>query len=313
MVGTMVLPDVSRAPVHVVDRGVAAPATTDPIVIVGAPRSGTTFLAEVLSCHPDLHLVDEPRMIWRYGNDRKSDLLKPEDARPKVIAYIRNTFKRHLTKAGKPRLLEKTPSNALRLPFVERVLPSARIVHIMRNGLDSVLSIESFWRRSAHGLRNVAPGRFCQRLKELSMRRAPYYASELFRRTAPLPLRTLIGVNPWGPRIPGINQMTREMDLLEICCLQWRMCVELSCQFGRTLPPDRYFECRLEDMSPQLMERIFRFCQLPESNAVQSFFQSRFQPDVPSARKRTADPAKVQQVLRWIEPTMKWLGYPLPD
>lgn len=41
---------------------------TTPIVIVGAPRSGTTLLGLVLKAHPQLHLIEEPRILWKYGN-----------------------------------------------------------------------------------------------------------------------------------------------------------------------------------------------------------------------------------------------------
>lgn len=69
-----------------------------PIIIVGAPRSGTTLMGKVLSRHPDLEYLMEPRMTWRYGNDRKSDMLKPSDARPEVIdRYYNPEFQRYVT------------------------------------------------------------------------------------------------------------------------------------------------------------------------------------------------------------------------
>ena len=63
-----------------------------PIVVVGAPRSGTTLMGELLSAHPALAHVEEPRLTWRYGNDAKSDMLGPEDARPEVCQFIRQRF-----------------------------------------------------------------------------------------------------------------------------------------------------------------------------------------------------------------------------
>ena len=86
-----------------------------PIFILGAPRSGTAILADVLRSHPDLAYVREPRFIWRHGNDGKSDLLQPADARPEVIAHIRASFAGLVRSQGRSRLLEKLPSNSLRI------------------------------------------------------------------------------------------------------------------------------------------------------------------------------------------------------
>lgn len=280
-----------------------------PIIIVGAPRSGTTLLSSILRRHEDLAFLDEPRMVWRYGNDRRSDLLRPEDASRGVVSYIRRTFAQRVAEAGRPRMLEKTPSNALRLAFVDCVFPDAQFVHVIRNGLDSVLSIHSYWQGYAHGARDLEAGHLRRRLGELSVRQAPHYAMEALRRFAPRALRRSVGSNVWGPRIPGIDTMLRDMDLIEVCSLQWRMCVEMARQYGRTLPAERYMECRIEDLSPELLGRILAFCGLPDSTAVRKQFEENFRPAEPGKRKAEADEEQLQRILQWIEPTMQWLGY----
>ena len=281
----------------------------NPVVIVGAPRSGTTIMGRFLEPHPMLHSALEPRLVWRYGNDGKSDMLRPEDARPDVVRYIRRTFAKQVRDAGKTRLLEKTPSNALRLGFVDRVFSDCKYVHIMRNGLDSVLSIRSFWIKSAHGIKGVEPGRLGQRLREVGVRRLPMYAAEALRRFMPGPGKKLIGRNVWGPRIPGIRGLMKELDLLEVCCLQWRMCVESACLYGRALPSDRYLEIRLEDLSPKLLADVLAFAKLDDDPAVWEKFNREFDPSLAGARKSTATPQEIETILRWIEPTMAWLGY----
>ena len=96
---------------------------TQPIIVIGSPRSGTTLLGNLLECHPALAQLVEPRLTWKYGNDRKSDMLRPSDARPDVCQHIRDTFSRAVRDQGRERLVEKTPSNSLRMEFVEKVLP----------------------------------------------------------------------------------------------------------------------------------------------------------------------------------------------
>jgi hypothetical protein len=194
-----------------------------PIIILGAPRSGTTLLSKVLGQHRDVAHLIEPRMTWRYGNDQKSDMLRPEDARPKVIAHIRKRFADFVRKSGKSRLVEKTPSNSLRPAFVNKVFPDAKFVHIIRNGYDSCLATEDFWDKHATGVSNVAPGRLSQRLHELGPWRLPYYLPEFARPAAPGPVRKLLGPNLWGPRLPGHRQLLRELGATAVACLQWRL------------------------------------------------------------------------------------------
>ena len=88
-----------------------------PIVIVGPPRSGTSILMNLLAEHPGLARVNEPRITWRYGNERGSDALRPEQARPDVRAHIRERFAAMIREQGAARMVEKTPSNALRRPL----------------------------------------------------------------------------------------------------------------------------------------------------------------------------------------------------
>ncbi len=282
---------------------------TRPIIIIGAPRSGTSMLGRILSHHRDLAYLGEPRLTWKYGNDGKSDMLRREDARPRVIAHIRARFAQAVHEAGASRLLEKTPSNSLRPAFVDAVFPDCQFVHILRDGVSSAVSIATFWGRHAHGVRNVAPGRSRQRLSELSPLRMPFYAMEFVRRAVPEFLRPIVGRNVWGPRLPGMRQMAREMTPLQIACLQWRTCVEVMCQFGRQLPAERYMECRLEEMGEGLIQRVMAFTGLPEDPAVFDYFREHFDPGQPGARKRERDPATLEAVRQTLAPTLQYLGF----
>jgi hypothetical protein len=273
---------------------------------VGAPRCGTTFLGDILRRHPALAYLQEPRLTWRYGNDHKSDRLSRQDARPDVCRHIRRSFAAAVHAAGRTRLLEKTPSNALRLAFVDQVFPDCQFIHLMRHGIESVLSIRSYWDQHAAGIK---PDKMAQRLRELHWRQLPYYVKEFARRAMPKPLTGLAGQPVWGPRIPGIDGLLRDLDVLEVCALQWRMCVEAACQFGRRLPADRYLECRLEDFSADQLRTILRFCNLDDADEVWQAFQQQFNPELRAGRACQADPHDIDTIRQWIEPTLRWLGY----
>lgn len=293
-----------------------------PIIIIGAPRSGTSFLGRSLGHHASLAYIHEPRLVWRYGNDHRSDMLAPQDAREDVRRYIRGYLANFVRTAGATRLVEKTPSNSLRPDFVERVLPGCRFIHIMRSPVDSVLAIRRFWTEHAYGLQSFRPGHLRKRIGEISLRRLPYYAKEAICRLAPKPIGRALGQNIWGPRLPGIEGLVRDLDILDVCALQWRMCVETAIHFGRRLPRDRYMEIWLEDLSPDVFRSVLAFCELDNKEEMLRVFkeemlriQSHRVSRLADNRRTGPDPADIDRILRWTEPTMCVIGRrpPFPD
>jgi LPS sulfotransferase NodH len=276
------------------------------VVILGAPRSGTSMLGRLLARHPDVAYLVEPRLTWKWGNDAKSDVLRPADARPEVRAHLRRAFASAVRAAGRQRLLEKHPSNSLRMGFVDAVLPGCVFVHILRDGIESALSIRRFWQQHARG---IPRRRLADRWRELSWRQAPHYVREAIRRVAPRSLQGVVGRPVWGPRLPGIEQMAQELDPLEIACLQWRTCVELACAYGRALPAERYLEIRLEDMSPETVARILDFARLPPSPEVLAGYAEEFDPSRTQYHRSAAATADEAICRAWLQPALEWLGY----
>lgn len=279
-----------------------------PVIIVGAPRSGTAIVAHVLRAHPDMAYLREPRLLWRHGNDAKSDLLSAEDARPEVRAWIRGRLAAAVREQGRSRLTEKTPSNSLRLPFVDAVLPDCRFVHVIRNGPDTVASIHRAWTTTPRGVRTARQkDRFRRHLREIELRSAPRYLGEFARQMVPARFSGMVGPRLWGPRLPGIDGLVRDLDLLEVCALQWRMCVELACHAGRRLGPDRYLECRVDDFTPETLKEIVDFCDLGDAPEVWEAFRSEYEPDKIHEYGKDLRPHDLRRVMDWIEPTVAWL------
>lgn len=275
-----------------------------PVIILGAPRSGTSVTADLFRHHPDLHLAGEPRILWKYGNDARSDALRPEHARPEVVRHIRAGLAEMVRHSGRTRLLEKTPSNALRVAFVNAVLPDAVFLHVIRDGEESALSIRSFWQNHSA---SVPKKMLMKRLREVSWRQAPHYANELARRVVGKLSGGKAGRPVWGPRPPGIDEMRRDLDLLEVCAWQWRMCVEHGCSEGRLLPPERYTEFRLSDLDESLLVRLMEFAGLAPAEEVLADFRERFVTDQVKHRGRSADPEDLARVSRYVAPTQAWL------
>ncbi len=282
-----------------------------PIIILGAPRSGTSVFGETLSEHPDVFYANERRFLWRYGNDRKSDMLRASDARPAVVEYIRDEFARLVGEAGRRRLVEKQPANSLRPGFVDVVFPDARYIHIRRDPVESVLSIARKW-KDAKGLRpgrthNPQRGsRLAERWGELGWRRLAYYGPDVLRRSAPASMDRLLGPSLWGPRIPGLAEMVRELDIVEVAAVQWRMCVESAARFGATVP-DRYMEVDVRDLSSETIRRILDFARLSQDPAVFDYLARKYDRDRISRRMDETPEPDRRRAQELTEATRIWL------
>ncbi len=271
------------------------------------PRSGTTLLGHLLSAHPDVSYLEEPRTLWRIGNEGRSDVLHAADARPDVVQKVRAAFDKTITQHGGRRMLEKTPSNALRLDYMKAIYPEGIFLHVVRNGYNATLSIRSLTQQHSTG---IPRNRILVRLKQVKPQQIPYYAKEVLARTLPKSLRGKIATPMWGPRLPGMAKMVQELGPLAVACLQWRACVEAACQAGRKFPKDQYLEFKLEDLSREVLDGVLDFCHLSRAPEVYEEWERRFRPEDPAARAKVADPQDLETIRQWIEPTMEWLGYP---
>lgn len=122
------------------------PRLDRPAFIIGCGRSGTTILGTVLSRHPDVTYLNEPRDLWIrcvpaadvWSADAAARggrlALDATDATIRVAWRLRRGFARAVRRSGRGRLIEKLPINAFRLPFLAAAFPGARFVHLQRDG-----------------------------------------------------------------------------------------------------------------------------------------------------------------------------------
>lgn len=277
-----------------------------PIVILGSPRSGTTFLADLLGGHPSVCRSREARLAWRFGNDGHTDELDPARARPEVVQHIRRHFAELVDGQGGGRLIEKTPANSVRPSFVRAVFPDAYFVHITRDGWSNVPVLGEFWGRRSTGLDAKQRAKARRRLQEASPRQIPHYARELLTRAVrPQGHRAQL----YGPRLAGLQQVADELGVLGAAAFQWRECVVRATSFGRYVDPSRYVELKLESLDVEGIERLLAFCDLAPSPELLDTFTATYDPVLATRRPELSE-ADRTQVAGFIEPTNAWLGYP---
>lgn len=194
-----------------------------PVIIIGAPRSGTNMLRDVLCSISQVATwpCDEINYIWRHGNvTHPSDELTPDKSRPAIKNYIRKEFGWVARKYNANIVIEKTCANALRIPFVSSVLPEAKYIYIYRDGMDVVGSARQRWTASLDIPYILQKVRFVPKID------LPYYClrylwARIFRIFSK---DRRLGF--WGPNLNNMSSILRNNSLNQVCAIQWQQCVE---------------------------------------------------------------------------------------
>ena len=102
-----------------------------PIFILGMPRSGTTFLEQVLSSHSSIHGAGELNYLPKIIDNIKLDKIQDFDS---IIKNIRSEYYEKVLKlSNKKFIIDKLPMNFRWIGFIAKAFPEAKIVHIQRN------------------------------------------------------------------------------------------------------------------------------------------------------------------------------------
>lgn len=227
-----------------------------PIIILAAPRSGSSLLYETLSRHPD---------IWVLGNESHGEIehlpglsprdrsyasnaLGAEDASPQIVEAILKIFAgKMLDKGGNKyallpassraesvRFLEKTPKNALRVPFMHAIFPDAYYIFLHRDPKPNLASMMEAW----------LSGKF------ITYRDLPGW-------------RGL----PWSLLLtPDWRKLPMD-DLATIVAHQWCTSNTAILDSLSRLPSERWRSLSYEEFtsSPaEIISKLCRFCELPQ-------------------------------------------------
>ena len=141
-----------------------------PLFLVGCPRSGTTLLQSLLTTHPQITSFPEshffssvisgriwlrklgiasrrakPRFLEFLGEIQHQEMQRYLPPFPLFVSQYVQTFIKVLNtltyQQGKRLWLEKTPRHLHYITDIETFLPTAKFIHIVRNGTDVVASL----------------------------------------------------------------------------------------------------------------------------------------------------------------------------
>ena len=215
-----------------------------PVFIVAPPRSGTSLLFETLMLSPDFWtiggeshaLIEGIPSLHPAQRGFESNRLTAADADAETSALLEARFLTALRdRDGNPppphrfgfRLLEKTPKNALRVPFLNAVFPDAAYIYLYRDPRSCVSSMLDAWRS----------GRF------VTYQQLPRWAGP-----------------PWSlALIPGWRSLSGH-TLPEIVAEQWATTTRVLIDDLEHLPSSRWCVASYERLVADPQDEIERLC-----------------------------------------------------
>ncbi|MFL0459394.1 sulfotransferase family protein [Kytococcus sedentarius] len=286
------------------------------IIVVGAPRSGTNMLRDVLTSLEGVSTwpCDEINPIWKHGNlDVPHDELLPEHARPEVVSFLRRNFAHAAEEFGCDVLVEKTCATSMRVAFAAKTFPEAEFVFIHRDGFDAAASTMKRWNAPfdlAYTLRKVryvpVADLPMQVLAFLRTRLGKILTGQAGSTEADLKVATW-----WGPRPHDFRQLQESCTLEEVALTQWERCASLTLDQLAAVAPEKVHRVAYEDFvqEPEAeLRRLLDELGLEDRYAAESVATV----SAGSIGKSLTQypPAERERLAGMVGPTMQRLGYP---
>ncbi len=204
------------------------PVLERPIVILSAPRAGSTLLFETLAqaagvytIGGESHQLIESIAALRPGRGVvNSNRLTRKAAtsaivtelRQRVAGRIQDRDQKPPASGARVRLLEKTPKNALRVPFLVEVFPDAQFIFLQREPRANLSSMMQAWRGKGWVTYSDLPG----------------------------------WPGPWSLLLPPGYERLQGRPLEEVVAYQWRVANETILDDLADLPRERWTTVRYE-------------------------------------------------------------------
>jgi hypothetical protein len=280
-----------------------------PIVIIGAPRSGTNMLRDVLC---ELKGVgtwpcDEINYIWRHGNIKEeTEEFGRELARPEVKRYIRQQFDKYAHNNNLDVLIEKTCANSYRVPFVDEVVPEAKYIFIYRNGIDATASAVKRWKAKLDIPYIMKKARYVP-VTDIFYYAVRYLGSHVYRLFS-----NEERLSFWGPKFKGYKEALKKYSLEEVCALQWKASVDLSEKGFSEIEPDKVVRVSYESFTAnpnKELKRILEELDLKYSDQEIEYAIKDVSDKSVGKGKQSLSKESLKKVVALIKDSLKRYGY----
>ena len=277
-----------------------------PILVTGTPRSGKSVVTALLRRAPEFLFVSEPLMIWDAGLGNSPDNCRSaEEATEEVRRRIVEACERLIEGEGKRRYLDDLAYHALRVPFVHRVMPQAKIIHVIRNPAHAIPEMLYGWT-----YKDSVSKAFARRRKGVKFATLPRLALRFAKNYVVSRVRARRAT--WGPRVPGLVQFARSHSIAEVPAYQWLKTVQIARDDLERLPQGQTLEVRYDRLLEQPRseaERIAAFCEVENRRELIEFAAEYLDPDCDLEGKVYPTEAEWSAIRRLIGPLQRRLGY----
>lgn len=282
-----------------------------PIIIIGAGRSGTNILRDILCTVTGLATwpCDEINYIWRHGNrSYPTDELEKKHATPRVKKYIRNAFADIQQKYNADTVVEKTCANSLRVRFVNEIFPDAKFIHIIRDGRDVVNSARKRWKA------DLDIGYILKKARYVPKSDIPYYAWNYFANRINRLFSSDNRLSTWGPKFEGMDELSKNLSIEEICAYQWKRCIEKADYDLAQLNHERVYSITYADLiriPDRELEALLQFLDIDIHTIDISSLSAMLHSDSLHKWKDQLDDEQVDKIIGIIKPTLEKFDFDL--
>lgn len=282
-----------------------------PIILIGNHRSGTSIAQSLIGLHPEIVTWYEPRTLWRYPDPaRDHDECDESDATEEVIRYIRGRFFKYQSRHGNRQVMEKTPSNVLRVPLVYKVFPESVYLHIVRNPFSCMNSIDTEWHRTKKTWKGIG-----RSLSDAPVTQLHHYTREFIGHMIVRKILKGPYLPIYGPRYRGIEQDVKDHGVLRVAARQWARCNRKAREDLARLLNGRVLTFRYEDLmrDPEtLVQRIYEHCGLDCDEKIIRASKEMVDPGRQEKWLRL-DREELKAVMPEIQEEMSVYGYDIPQ
>ena len=285
-------------------------ALRPPIILIGNTRSGTTITQNLIGLHPEIVTWYEPRTLWMYADPkRRHDEFGESDATENVTRYIRCQFLKYQISNNNRQIMENTPSNVFRVPYVAKIFPDSTYLHITRNPFSCISSIELKWQNTKtwSGVKRS--------LAVTPVAHLPFYGKQFLRQMVAKKVLRRKYAPIYGPRYDGIEEDLKSLDKLSIIARQWARGNRKARQDLGRLEAGQVLSFRYEDLMQKpetVLPRIYRHCGL---NCDGNIIHTAKQMIDPGRQEkwRRLDADALRSVIPEVQDEMRFYGYQVPD
>ena len=278
------------------------------VIIIGSVRSGTNMLRDILVKIPNHGTwdCDEINPIWRHGNlNHPHDELSKEMATPRIVAFIRNEFRKIAKSLKVNTVVEKSTANSLRLAYVNKIFPDAKYIFIYRDGRDVAASAQLRWNAKFDFNYSLKKFRYVPLVD------MPYILFYYISNRIKGIFSSEQKLKSWGPRYENMDEDVKKYSILEVCALQWKHYVENTLEDLPQVESNNLLTLKYETLvnnPEEEMIKVCKFLDLP-SETVQQHQLTKGISNRSVGNWKKLDKKQIDLIEKHIDPLLSKLNY----